>query len=126
MIRLSVLASFALAACSAAPQPPQPANAPAPVSAPILTAVERGQAFAQARCSACHAITADGVSPNPESPPFAAIINKPGLTRDTLRGFLRDSHNFPDAMNFHVEPEQVNDLADYMLTLRTPDYRPPI
>jgi mono/diheme cytochrome c family protein len=91
-----------------------------------LTSAERGLAFAQARCSGCHEITATGISPNPASPPFAAVVNKPGITRDTLRQFLRDSHNFPDAMNFRVEPEQIDDLADYMLTLQTPDYHPPI
>lgn len=123
MIRLSALALLALTACSAASDPAPAASAPPP---PALEPAERGHAFAQARCSACHAITAEGISPNPESPPFAAVVNKPGITRDTLRQFLRDSHNFPDAMNFSVEPGQIDDLADYMLTLRAPGYRPPI
>lgn len=123
MIRLSALAFLALTACTAASEPPQAVSAAPP---PALEPAERGQAFAQARCSACHAITAQGISPNPESPPFAAVVNKPGITRDTLRQFLRDSHNFPGAMNFRVEPEQIDDLADYMLTLQTPGYRPPI
>lgn len=125
MIRLSALALLALTACTAAQEAPQPASAP-PSPAPALTSAERGLAFAQARCSGCHAIAAEGISPNPESPPFAAVVNKPGTTRDTLRQFLRDSHNYPEAMNFHVEPAQIDDLADYMLTLRTPGYRPPI
>lgn len=123
MIRLSALALLALTACTAAPQASQAVAAPPP---PATTSAERGFAFAQARCSACHAVTAQGISPNPESPPFAAVVNKPGITRDTLRQFLRDSHNFPDAMNFRVEPEQIDDLADYMLTLHAPGYRPPI
>ena len=123
MIRLPVLALLALTACSAASQPPETASAPPP---PAMTPMERGHAFAEARCSACHAITPQGISPNPESPPFDAVVNKPGITRDTLRQFLRDSHNFPGAMNFRVEPEQIDDLADYMLTLQTPGYRPPI
>jgi mono/diheme cytochrome c family protein len=123
MIRLSALAFLALTACTAASEPPQASSAPPP---PVLNSAERGQAFAQARCSSCHAITAQGISPNPESPPFAAVVNKPGITRDTLRQFLRDSHNFPSVMNFRVEPEQIDDLADYMLTLQTPGYRPPI
>lgn len=123
MTRLSVLALLALAACTAASDPPKAA----PVQPPVASApAERGRAFAEVRCSACHAITAVGISPNPESPPFAAVVNKPGITRETLRQFLRDSHNFPAAMNFKVEPEQIDDLADYMLTLQAPGYRPPI
>lgn len=125
MIRASVLALLALSACTT-PQSPQAASAPRALEPAALNPVGRGQAFAQARCSACHAITAQGIPPNPESPPFAAVVNRPGITRDTLRQFLRDSHNFPGAMNFRVEPEQIDDLADYMLTLQTPGYRPPI
>ena len=50
----------------------------------------------------------------------------PGLTRETLRSFLRDSHNYPAAMNFTVDPGQVEDLTDYVLTLRKPGYKPEI
>ncbi|MDR2857373.1 MAG: cytochrome c [Novosphingobium sp.] len=123
MTRLPALALLALAACIAASQLPQASLARSPAApAPV----KRGQAFAQAHCSVCHAIADEGFSPNPESPPFAAVVNKPGITRNTLRQFLRDSHNFPAAMNFRVEPARIDDLADYMLTLRTPGYRPPI
>ena len=123
MMRWSVLAFIALTACTTASEAPQAVSASPPTA---RTPVERGQAFAEARCSACHAVTAQGISPNPESPPFAAVVNKPGITRDTLGQFLRDSHNFPGAMNFRVEPEQIDDLTEYMLTLQAPGYRPPI
>jgi len=53
------------------------------------------------------------------------VVNKPGLTLVTLRTFLRDSHNYPDAMNFTVERAQINDLAAYMITLKQPNYHPP-
>ncbi|MEN9925485.1 MAG: hypothetical protein RL268_1611, partial [Pseudomonadota bacterium] len=65
-------------------------------------------------------------SPNVESPDFQAVANMPGLTRETLRNFLRDSHNYPSAMNFTVEPGQVEDLTAYVLTLRRADYKPEI
>ena len=122
MMRWSILAFIALTACTTASEAPQAVSAPPPAQTPV----ERGRAFAEARCSACHAVTAQGISPNPESPPFAAVVNKPGITRDTLGQFLRDSHNFPGAMNFRVEPEQIDDLTEYMLTLQAPGYRPPI
>ncbi len=99
-----------------------------PKLAPIeLTEQEaRGYAFAKANCTGCHAITVAATSPNPEAPHFQAIANTPGLTRETLRTFLRDSHNYPAAMNFTVEPGQVDDLTAYVLTLRTADYKPEI
>ena len=86
----------------------------------------RGYAFAKTNCTGCHAITPTGTSANPEAPHFQAIANMPGLTRETLRNFLRDSHNYPAAMNFTVEPGQVEDLTDYVLSLRKADYKPEI
>jgi hypothetical protein len=41
-----------------------------------------------------------------------------------MRVFLRDSHNFPDAMNFRVDARRIRDLADYMLTMRREGYKP--
>jgi len=85
----------------------------------------RGLAFAQANCAVCHAVQT-GTSPNAEAPAFAQVINTPGLTADTLRPWLRDSHNFPEVMNFAIAPEQIDDLAAYLMTLKDPAYRPPI
>ncbi|MFM2302583.1 MAG: hypothetical protein RLZZ84_2319 [Pseudomonadota bacterium] len=107
-----------MAACAAvaATQPPtQPAAQQA-----------RGQAFAQAHCAACHGITANASSPNPESPPFEAVVNTRGLTAETLARFLRDSHNFPGAMAFEIDQAKIDDLAAYMVTLKRTDYRPEI
>ena len=102
-------------------------TAPPASQPPALSASEmRGLAFAHEHCAACHAVEANGTSPNPESPPFADIANRPGVTRETLAQFLRDSHNYPEAMNFRVEAERIRDLADYMLTLRQPGYQPSI
>jgi mono/diheme cytochrome c family protein len=90
-----------------------------------LTAAEqRGLAFAEQHCSGCHAVTENGVSPNPESPSFQDVANRAGVTPSTLRQFLRDSHNYPSAMNFQIEAEQISDLADYIVTMQKPNYRP--
>jgi mono/diheme cytochrome c family protein len=78
----------------------------------------RGQEFAQAHCSGCHAVVPLTISPDPEAPAFDAIVNVPGLTLETLKVFLRDSHNFPEVMDFDVDPDQVDALAAYMLTLQ--------
>lgn len=95
-------------------------------TAKLSASARRGLAFAEQRCAACHAIGANRSSPNPESPSFEAIANMPGLTDATLREFLRDSHNYPAAMNFTVERARVRDLSAYILTLRRPGYRPDI
>jgi len=89
-------------------------------------AAKRGFRMAQDHCAACHGITANASSPNPEAPPWDAVVNKPGLTRATLAQFLRDSHNYPDAMNFRIDPARINDLAAYMITLQRPNFHPPI
>jgi mono/diheme cytochrome c family protein len=92
----------------------------------LSAAQQRGLAFAEQRCSACHAVTGNRVSPNPESPPFQDIANRTGVTRSTLRQFLKDSHNYPAAMNFQVEDKQIGDLTDYIMTMHRPGYRPSI
>ncbi|MBW8785035.1 MAG: cytochrome c [Novosphingobium sp.] len=122
--RLTIaLASFAAVALALGAS----ASAAAHRHKPVLAApVRRGFAFAQVHCAGCHGVTAGALSPNPASPPFEAVVNTPGLTRATLRRFLRNSHNFPDAMNFTVDRAEIDDLARYMLTLRRPGYRPAI
>jgi mono/diheme cytochrome c family protein len=91
---------------------------------PYSVAARRGLAFAEQRCSACHAVTSNASSPNPEAPPFEDVANRPEVTPASLRQFLRDSHNYPAAMNFAVGAAEVSDLADYMATLRKPGYQP--
>lgn len=92
---------------------------------PLTKQARRGLAFAQSHCAQCHGVASGAISRNPESPPFEAVVNAPGLTRETLTVFLRDSHNFPATMNFEIEPAQIDDLAAYMITLRREGYRPP-
>ena len=90
------------------------------------TSQSRGQAFAQATCSACHAIgRGSAASPNSKSPEFTAIVNQQGLTAETLSLWLRGAHNYPSEMDFQLDPSKVDDLVAYMLTLRDPKYRPP-
>lgn len=85
-----------------------------------------GLAFAQASCGGCHAVGRFGASPNPNAPAFAGIVNQRGLTAETLSSWLRDAHNYPEEMEFYLEGREVDDLVAYMITLRDPNYRPPI
>ena len=75
-------------------------------------------AFAQASCGGCHAVEEPGLSPNPGSPTFAEIASRPGVTAKTLSTYLRDAHNYPEAMDFELSRQQADALAEYMLTLR--------
>ena len=94
--------------------------------APSASAPEtRGHAFARASCATCHGIERGTISsPNPQAPPFPAIVNQQGLTADTLSSWLRDAHNYPTEMQFELDSRRVDELVEYMLTLRDPDYRP--
>jgi mono/diheme cytochrome c family protein len=118
---LAVIACVGGAADGAAAAARRPPNdRPAPTS----PTARRGLLFAEQHCAGCHAVAANRASPNPESPSFEDIANRPGVSRASLQQFLRDSHNYPEAMNFRVGAAQVSDLADYIGTLRKRGYRP--
>lgn len=133
MYKLPVLALAVLtmSACTSA-QFTQKAAAGLPVPADAYLKVvgsersARGLAFVKANCAGCHAVTAGRSSPNPDAPPFEAVVNTAQLTAATLKPWLRDSHNFPAMMNFAIAPDQIDDLAAYMITLQRSDYSPPI
>ncbi|NNC58992.1 MAG: hypothetical protein HKO05_03260 [Erythrobacter sp.] len=92
----------------------------------LSTQAVEGANLAEALCSGCHAVAPGQISPNPQAPSFMLIANSEGLTEDTLGEYLRDSHNFPERMNFEVVAEDSEALAAYMITLRSDDYEPPI
>ncbi|WP_298335665.1 hypothetical protein [uncultured Erythrobacter sp.] len=115
--RLIILAnaSLALAACqSAYPAEPQvgaASSAPAP-------------AFIEAACGGCHAVEPPFLSPNPRAPDFEAIANRRGVTASTIKAWLRNAHNYPEIMDFDLTREHVDEVSDYMITLRRRDYVP--
>lgn len=118
---LAHLTALALCACALAPQQDLGAN---PSTAATLSrpnepdSATTGLRLAEARCSGCHAVTPGQVSPNSDAPPFASIAQRSGLTQASASSWLRESHNFPDQMNFYLESEQAEALAGYLLTLR--------
>ena len=119
-MRLPLLAltpALLFAACAGSLPAGEARDTPAPVKEDAAPAA-RGLAFAQSRCSGCHGVSRGQLSPNPESPPFETVANMPGLTATTLNEWLRESHNFPETMNFSIAADQVDDLAAYILTLR--------
>ena len=117
---------LAVSVCQTATEEPSPLVAGKLVAAASGSDAYAGTlAFAQAACGGCHAVEASGLSPNPSAPPFAEVANRPDLTRVTLATWLRDAHNFPEEMEFDLQGSQVEAIADYILTLRDPAYRPP-
>nr|WP_247713686.1 cytochrome c [Qipengyuania sphaerica] len=79
----------------------------------------RGLKFARNRCSTCHGVEQGQVSANPDAPTFMAIANTPGIDRAGLSEWLKDEHDFPDAMYFAVPDEHIDDLVAYVMTLRS-------
>lgn len=116
---LVLLALLSLGACSSPPVAGLASPPPfEPLAAPASSGAEAGLAFAQAHCAACHGVAKGQLSTVPAAPTFEEVVNKPGLTRETLTAFLRDSHNYPDIMNFEIAPESLDSLSAYMMTLR--------
>ncbi|WP_305097704.1 cytochrome c [Croceibacterium aestuarii] len=106
----SGLASLALglSACSTVGDPPE-------------SSASMGLLIARDRCSGCHQTGGGGESPNPRAPTFREIVDRPGVTPETLAAFLTNSHNYPIEMGFRLEPHQVDSLVAYMVRWRSED-----
>lgn len=119
-MRSIVLAAIlpALAACQPAVVEPVPA-------ANQAAAAEEGDIplLARTNCAGCHAVRAGDLSPLPSAPSFVEIANMPGLTRETVSAYLGDAHNYPDQMDIELDARDVAAIAEYLLTLRSEDYK---
>ena len=118
IVETMALASLLLAGCQSAGPVAAPAAAPSPAAANADAVPD----YVIAICGECHAVKDNAVSPNPQAPGFADIANSPGLTRDTLVTFLSDAHNYPMQMDVDLVDEDIEVIADYMLTLQSEDY----
>jgi mono/diheme cytochrome c family protein len=84
----------------------------------------RAPAFIEGACGGCHAVEPPFLSPNPRSPSFAAIANRPGLSETSLADWLAEAHNYPEDMDFTLTRAQIDQIAAYMVTLRHAGYVP--
>ena len=92
-------------------------------AAPVAASAEKeAPIFVTAICGDCHAVKTNQISPNPQAPGFADIANSPGVTRKTLVAFLSDAHNYPMQMDVDLVEEDIELIAEYMLTLQSDDY----
>jgi hypothetical protein len=118
--RIASLASAAfvltLSACQTLPAP----QTALPKAAPAAPA----PAFVEAACGGCHAVEPPFLSPNRDAPSFAAVANRPGVTRATIRAWLINAHNYPEQMDFDLADRHVDEISAYMITLRHADYVP--
>ena len=78
---------------------------------------ELGRAFAEAECSACHAIGEDGESPLKDAPPFHEIVTfyPPESLAEALAEGIVTGH--PGMPQFELEPDQIGDFIAYLETL---------
>lgn len=120
---LLLIALTALAACATAPGTDNPPPMVGKATSPSPDT--RAPAFVEAACGGCHAVEPPFLSPNPASPSFAAIANRPGLSETSLGDWLFDAHNYPEDMDFTLTRKQTDQIAAYMVTLRDAGYVPP-
>jgi mono/diheme cytochrome c family protein len=84
---------------------------------------QAGRRLALHACDACHIVAANqDIRPLVPgyAPSFFDVANKPGVTAQTLEAFLAERHP-TGAMPFpQLTAAQIDDLASYILTLRTP------
>ncbi|MBX7493570.1 hypothetical protein K3163_10155 [Qipengyuania sp. 1NDW9] len=121
MRRIEALVSIGLLAAGCQANSSSLEQAP-PLPPPAATADTEVPVFVTAICGDCHAVTEGTISPNPQAPGFADIANSPGLTRETLVTFLSDAHNYPMQMDVDLVEEDIEVIADYMMTLQSDDY----
>lgn len=106
-MRLCGVAAAALAALAV----------PTALSAQDLGDARQGLAFAKSTCAGCHAILFDDIaSPNPDSPPFKAVADTPGITATALAVFLQTPHK--TMPNLVIEGEDKDNVIAYILSLK--------
>ena len=83
----------------------------------------RGLDLAEQMCAACHALTPEGVSPNPAAPNFNALtLAYPAehLAEGFAEGILVGTDAHIGMPQFELAPEQIDDLIAYLETVLPP------
>ncbi|RTL50692.1 MAG: cytochrome c [Bradyrhizobiaceae bacterium] len=77
----------------------------------------RGKRFALTNCARCHAIDRVSQSPLEAAPPFRDLHRRYPV--DTLAEAMVEglSTGHPSMPEFHLDPDQVNDLISYLKSL---------
>ena len=113
LARLVALAVLCAVAACTGPQPEIAAASPEVLAADAPP----GLVYAAQHCASCHAIRGDQVrSPHPRATPFRTLANTSGMTGYALTAWMRTSH--PTMPNFVVESDRIEEVWDYMVTLK--------
>ncbi len=82
--------------------------------------VAGGEAIAKANCSRCHAIGAQGASPNPKSPPFRTLAKKYPLAdlEEALAEGIVVGHEGQEMPAFSFSPRQIKALLAYIASVQ--------
>ena len=78
-----------------------------------------GRELVQRNCSMCHAIGRDGVSPNPQAPPFRELHNRydvEDLAEALAEGIITGHPAMPE---FRFEPYELNSIIHYLKSIQT-------
>lgn len=99
--------------------PAAPVDAPAE-AAPAADPVRTGRVLLEANCSGCHAIGLADTSPNPDAPPFRAVVQlyPPEDLAEAFGEGISTGH--PEMPEFELTPDQINGLIAYLNTLLPP------
>lgn len=121
MVIRSVMAALLLASCASADRAPA-AQENLAATPPLMTmpgSAERGAAFAQARCSSCHAVSSQGPSPLAAAPPLREISRRypvEQLGEAFAEGFVTTHSTMPE---FVLDAGQNRDLIAYLASIQT-------
>lgn len=80
-----------------------------------------GKQFAEANCAKCHAIGKTGESERPEAPKFRELSKFypiAALEEAFAEGIVT---GHPDMPEFEMDPEQINDLLEYIRSVQIID-----
>lgn len=91
---------------------------PVPISdAQDIGDAGKGLAYARKVCSGCHnVLRVEAPSRHRQAPPFRSIANTPGMSVTALTVWSRTAH--PTMPNLIIDPNDMDDLIAYILSLR--------
>jgi cytochrome c len=79
---------------------------------------DKGRVLVQKNCSRCHATETEGVSPNPEAPPFRTLSSKypvEDLAESLAEGIVS---GHPEMPIFVFSPHDVDAIIDYLQSIQ--------
>ncbi len=79
---------------------------------------DKGRVLVQKNCSRCHATGTEGVSPNPEAPPFRTLSSKypvEDLAESLAEGIVS---GHPEMPIFVFSPHDVDAIIDYLQSIQ--------